>query len=274
MLVAWLVGAEADVRLAVALAHRAQAVVLIHWHPDRHAVDTAGHPQYSMATSPCAASRWLSSAAHSASRENGESWAKAERIYYEDQIGWAVSEYRALWQYLNHLAEYVGPTPARSQTREHRSARIKAEKNGECDEELASIDVDRLPPESRWLLRAVLLSQQRYDLALARYENLSMLDRAIASVRLVGSAQYPAAVLEVGWSGFVGPDCAFGHSEVQLREQLGDRYLAFEDYMLLRAHPICTGKSPCTEAHGHVYYPHDVVYFLEHRGLAEDNPCQ
>lgn len=74
--------------------------------------------------------------------------------------------------------------------------------------------------------------------------------------------QDPAAVLDAGGSRFVGPDCALGHSEAQLREQLGDRY-AFEEYMVMKAKPICTGKSPCTEPHGYVFYPHDVIRFVE-----------
>lgn len=109
----------------------------------------------------------------------------------------------------------------------------------------------------------MLLSQQRYDLALARFENLRALDRLTAPVLLAGSAQYPASVLDAGWSGFVGPDCALGHSEAQLRERLGDRYPAFEEYMLLKAHPICKGRSPCTGVHGHAYYPRDVLRFVE-----------
>ncbi|GAA2888302.1 hypothetical protein [Microbacterium esteraromaticum] len=92
-----------------------------------------------------------------------------DRIYYENQADWAPSDYYALWRYFDRLAEYVGPTPAQAQRPEHRSARIQARKAHVRDEELAAIDLARMPPESRWLLRAVLVSQQRYELAREKF---------------------------------------------------------------------------------------------------------
>lgn len=61
----------------------------------------------------------------------------------------------------------------------------------------------------------------------------------------------------------VGPDCALGYSEAQLREQFDDRFPAFVKYMDMKAHPKCSGKSPCTVPHGYVYYLHDVLRFVE-----------
>lgn len=116
-----------------------------------------------------------------------------DRIYYEDQADWALADYYALWRYLDRLAEYVGPTRAQAQQPEHRSARISAKKTGVRDEELAAIDPARMPAESRWLLRAVLVSQQRYELALEKFPNLGALAQAVPSSALRGYAQYPAS---------------------------------------------------------------------------------
>ncbi|KKI22488.1 MULTISPECIES: hypothetical protein [unclassified Leucobacter] len=105
----------------------------------------------------------------------------ADRIYYEDQSSWAPPDYYALWRYFDRLAEYVGPTPAQAQQPEHRSARISAKKTGVRDEEFTAIDPARMPTESQWLLRAVLISQQRYELALEKLPNLGALVQAVAS---------------------------------------------------------------------------------------------
>ena len=88
-----------------------------------------------------------------------------DRIYYENQADWAPSDYYALWCCFDRLAEYLGPTPARLQQSEHRPVLVQAKKTGVRDEELAAIDVAQMPSESRRLLRAVLVSQQRFDLA-------------------------------------------------------------------------------------------------------------
>lgn len=117
-----------------------------------------------------------------------------DRIYYEDQADWAPSDYYALWRYFDRLAEYVGPTRAQLRQPEHRSARVQAKKTGIRDKELAAIDPTRMPAESRWLLRAVLVSQQRYDLALEKFPNLGALDQAVPNAEPKGFTQYPPDV--------------------------------------------------------------------------------
>lgn len=117
-----------------------------------------------------------------------------DRIYYEDQTGWSAEDYYALWRCFDRLAEYVGPTLAQAQRPEHRSARISASKAGVRDEELAAIDPTRMPAESRQLLRAVLVSQQRYELALEKFPNLGALTQSVPSAVPKGLAQYPASV--------------------------------------------------------------------------------
>lgn len=77
---------------------------------------------------------------------------------------------------------------------------------------------------------------------------------------------------EFDWS--VDLECSLGYSEAQLREQFGDGYPAFEKYMLMKAHPTCTGprdavpsigpERSCSTAHGSVFYVHDVLWFVEH----------
>lgn len=115
-------------------------------------------------------------------------------IYYEDQADWPPSDYYALWRYFDRLAEYVGPTQVQAQRPEHRSARIQARRNTIRDEELASIDLSQMPPESRLLLRAVLRSQQRYELALENFPNLGGLSDAVRRMGPEGFDQYPPAV--------------------------------------------------------------------------------
>lgn len=117
-----------------------------------------------------------------------------DRIYYEDQADWAPADYYALWRCFDRLAEYVGPTPAQVQHPEHRSARVQAKKTGIRDEELAAIDLARMPAESRWLLRAVLVSQQRYELALEKFPNLGALAQAVPTTVPKGLSQYPEPV--------------------------------------------------------------------------------
>jgi|GEM_PF-7086317 len=51
-----------------------------------------------------------------------------------------------------------------------------------------------MSPESRSLLKAVLVSHQRYALALSKFPNLDALARTFPSVALKGYAQYPAFV--------------------------------------------------------------------------------
>lgn len=51
-----------------------------------------------------------------------------------------------------------------------------------------------MPAESRWLLRAVLVSHQRYDLALEKFPNLEALAQAVPTAEPEGFPQYPPAV--------------------------------------------------------------------------------
>ncbi|BCW44713.1 hypothetical protein [Arthrobacter sp. StoSoilB5] len=109
------------------------------------------------------------------------------------------------------------------------------------------------------------MSQQRYELALGRFPNLRALQQIASPSRCVGSAQYPWAVLEAASSGFIALACALDYSRAQLRERFSDKYQAFEEHMLMKAHPICVGQDPCTEAHGVVYYLPDVIRFSQRR---------
>lgn len=46
----------------------------------------------------------------------------------------------------------------------------------------------------------------------------------------------------------VEPECELGFTEAQMRDQLGDRYAAFETYMLMKAQPICKGPTSASPA--------------------------
>lgn len=73
------------------------------------------------------------------------------------------------------------------------------------------------------------------------------------------------------WS--VDPECALGYSEAQLRAQLGSGYPRFGAYVEMKAHPVCAGpregvpsigpERSCDTAHGHVFYVHDVICYVE-----------
>ncbi|WP_309066827.1 hypothetical protein [Microbacterium sp.] len=94
---------------------------------------------------------------------------------------------------------------------------MQAKKTGIRDEELAAIDPTRMPAESRWLLRAVLVSQQRYDLALEKFPNLGALAQAVPSAVPKGLAQYPASVRAALDS--VGAVATVGRRADQFREE-------------------------------------------------------
>ncbi|GAA3662902.1 hypothetical protein [Microbacterium marinilacus] len=100
----------------------------------------------------------------------------ASRIYYEDQSDWSTEDFYALWRYFNRLAQYVGPTPYEAQHPESRTARIQAKRTGKRDEELASLDLDRMSLRARYLLKHVLIHTQRWELALHRFPNLAGLE--------------------------------------------------------------------------------------------------
>lgn len=91
----------------------------------------------------------------------------------------------------------MGPTQAQAQLPERRSARIQARKTGVRDDEFATIDLARMPAESQRLLRAVLVSQQRYDLVLEKFPNLAALAQAVPEAEPRGFSQYPPAVQEL-----------------------------------------------------------------------------
>lgn len=67
----------------------------------------------------------------------------------------------------------------------------------------------------------------------------------------------------------VEPACELGFTEAQMLEKLGEQFPAFEEYMLMKAHPICKGPtmaSPagtCLVSHGRVFYEHDVAWFVK-----------
>lgn len=117
-----------------------------------------------------------------------------DRIYYEDQTGWSAPDYYALWRCFDRLAEYVGSTPAQAQNPEHRSALIQAKKTQVRDEELAAIDVARMPVESRSLLKAVLMSEQCYALAIEKFPNLRALEQTVTPTQFIGFDEYPSAL--------------------------------------------------------------------------------
>ncbi len=98
------------------------------------------------------------------------------KIYYEDQTGWTPADFYALWRYLGRLAQYVGPTPMQLKHPTSRAARIHAKKHGRRDAELAALDLSLMSDATLHLLKAVLVSQGRFEMALSRFANLSRLD--------------------------------------------------------------------------------------------------
>lgn len=95
-----------------------------------------------------------------------------DRIYYEDQTGWSPDDFHGLWRYLSRLVTYVGPTPHDLAHPESRSARIQAKRTGTRDDEIAAMDLERMSEETRYLLKHLLIHQQRADLAFERFPNL------------------------------------------------------------------------------------------------------
>lgn len=62
------------------------------------------------------------------------------------------------------------------------------------------------------------------------------------------------------------PQCVLGHSERQVRQLIGEKQMSeFRTYMLMRTYAVCEGHRPCSEAHGDVFYPTDVLRFIEQR---------
>lgn len=100
----------------------------------------------------------------------------AGRIYYADQSAWNQPDWHALYVYLHRLILFVGPTPGMLENPEHRASRIQANRNGQQDEELSALDPSRMSTKTRYLLKHMLISQKRYELALERFPNLRSLE--------------------------------------------------------------------------------------------------
>jgi len=58
------------------------------------------------------------------------------------------------------------------------------------------------------------------------------------------------------------PDCAFGHSEAQLRELFGDAYEQFQTWIRHKTVTICEGESLCAQPHGRVAFERDVWRYI------------
>lgn len=112
-----------------------------------------------------------------------------DKIYYEDQTDWSPEDFYALWRYLNRMNQHIGPTAKlqsaldnldtlseRDRQRAERVARLQAKRTGNRDEEIASLDLSRMSPETRYLLKHMLIHENRYELALERFPNLRGLD--------------------------------------------------------------------------------------------------
>lgn len=95
-----------------------------------------------------------------------------DRIYYADQSGWNFEEWQELFAYLHRLILFVGPTPEMIANPDHRASRIQAKRTGQQDEELSAMDPARMSVRTRWLLKHMLISQKRYELALEKFPNL------------------------------------------------------------------------------------------------------
>lgn len=106
-----------------------------------------------------------------------------DQIYYEDQSGWSPEDYYGLWRYLNRLFQSIGPNQAlvesyhadlseRDRARRDRVAPLQAKRTGQRDDELASLDLRLMTHRTRYLMKHLLISQKRYEIALERYPNL------------------------------------------------------------------------------------------------------
>lgn len=106
-----------------------------------------------------------------------------DQIYYEDQRGWSPEDYYALWRYLNRLFLCVGPNQAlldsydaalsdRDRARRDSVALIQARRSGRRDDELSSLDLSRMTRQTWYLMRHLLIAQQRFEIALERFPNL------------------------------------------------------------------------------------------------------
>ncbi len=68
------------------------------------------------------------------------------------------------------------------------------------------------------------------------------------------------------------PSCEAGFTKADLRAMLGDHYPKFTFWMAGRTCTVCTGRKPCTEAHGIVHAAFDVSMFVSQHGRQAINP--
>lgn len=62
------------------------------------------------------------------------------------------------------------------------------------------------------------------------------------------------------------PQCVLGYSEHQVCQLIGEKRMdEFRTYMLMKTYAVCNGNGLCSEAHGDVFYPADVLRFIEQR---------
>lgn len=111
------------------------------------------------------------------------------KIYYQDQTGWSPEDFYALWRYLDRLFGYIGPTTALNDAManldalpEHRRrsaqrvAAMQSKRTGKRDDELASLDLELMSEDTRYLMKHILIHQTRYEQALERFPNLRGLE--------------------------------------------------------------------------------------------------
>lgn len=89
-------------------------------------------------------------------------------IYYQDQTAWAPADFYALWRYLNRLFLNQGERKT---------------------DEIASLDLTRMSPETRYLAKHLLILQKRFTSYTELYPNLKALHR-------VGPLDHPLRLSE------------------------------------------------------------------------------
>lgn len=75
----------------------------------------------------------------------------SDRIYYEDQGSWGADDFYALFRYLNRMLLNSG---------------------GRRTAEISAIDLDRLTPETKHLLKHMLFAKQAFDRIVTEFPNL------------------------------------------------------------------------------------------------------
>lgn len=105
----------------------------------------------------------------------------ADDLLYPDDIDqWTTGDYGRTWQYLAHVIQSIGPTPAMealdyetASPKQRLAVDIQQRRTGRYDDLWRSIDLDRMPHRIRYLLGHMLIHARRYDLALQRFDNLA-----------------------------------------------------------------------------------------------------